>query len=450
MEQPNRIKDYLDSVLKQVRYVRVHQTLSSELGNHILDQKEAYEAQGANEEEALVKAIREMGDPIEVGTRLDRTHRPRPQWSMIVLTVILLAAGLFIRFFTSRLATNGVEYYYRQLMFTLVGMVLMIAVYKVDFTIIAKVPKTIFLSLAALTIGIILVTNPVYGRYAYGIYPLLLFPTAFAGLIYSMRNKGYQGVILCGIGFLVPLFLAFFIPSISSAFLLSLSCLILLTVAITQGLFNVRKLFALLLVYIPTLIAGCITLILAWRRLSLVFMPQLDSMGAGYMELLVRRILKESVWIGQGGAASPSDRPLLPGINEDFLLTYIIHRFGWIAFVIVSLLFIVFIVRALILCARQRSVLARLVSLSVILVMALQVVFYSAVNLGFHMFSPLSLPFISQGSSFLLVNMCLVGILLSVFRTGHFMKDESGGRKIPQKSFITYEDGRLTIDFKVH
>lgn len=80
----------------------------------------------------------------------------------------------------------------------------------------------------------------------------------------------------------------------------------------------------------------------------------------------------------------------------------------------------------------------------------MQIVMYTAVNLGFGIFSPLSLPLISQSNAFLLINMCLLGILLSVYRTGRFIKDQASKQSNPKKQFIKFEDGKLIVDLRLH
>ena len=96
MEQFSKIKIYLEKVINQVRYTKIRNELSHELENHILDQKDAYIAQVEDEETAVEKSILQMGDPVMVGTELDRAHRPRIEWSIVILTLILLLTGTII------------------------------------------------------------------------------------------------------------------------------------------------------------------------------------------------------------------------------------------------------------------------------------------------------------------------------------------------------------------
>ncbi len=455
MGQPCKVKDYLEQVLHQVRYRRIHPELSKELENHIQDQKSAYMAEGLEEEEALTGALKQMGDPVVIGTQLDRAHRPRLEGSMVVLIVLLILAGMVLRFFSSPQVFDGLEYYYTQMGVTLLGSGLMFLLYTLDFTILGKLPRIIFFSLVALGILAFFISPLANGQYRFVTHILILFPTAFAGIIYSMRNQGYGGLVFCGLCFLAPAFMAILTPSLTSLLIISLSCLTLLTVAVAQGHFKVRKPIAYLMMYIPAL--TCLTILFSriYHRLAMFSSPESDHGGTGYfLDFVVRNILASAKWIGQGnmpqGYEGMSIAQILPSINNDFLMTYTIHRFGWIAFFVVALLFAAFIIRATLLCLRQKSVLARLVSLSVVLTIALQVVCYMVPNLGLTLFAPLTLPLVSQGNSALLANMCLMGLILSVFRTGRFMRDPFGADKTKPSPFISYEDGRLIIDFKPH
>lgn len=460
MEQHIKTEQYLETVCSQIRYKKIHGEIRGELGNHINDQKEAYKARGIDDEAAELKALEQMGDPVAVGTELDRTHRPKPEWSIIALTALLLLAGTFMRFFSFLELGHGQDQFYRQLFFTVTGVCLTALFFYLDFTFIGKYPKAIFLSLAASVILIIAASRPVNGRYIYASCMLLLFPAAFAGIIYTMRNKGYRGILCCGLFFMLPFAISLYTPSVTSFLLIVVTCLLILTLSILKGWFGANKLYYLLLVYIPAaaftsaaLAAGVYEAL--HRRLALALSPSLDPMGAGYIGNITRQLLSGAKFAGQGalpgsfGGMSASQ--FLPGINNDFLLLYTIHRFGWLSFIIVAVLLAAFILRAFIVCAKQKSVLAFLVSTAVTMTFALQTLFYFAANLGFQLFAPLSLPLISQSSSYLLINMCLIGILLSVFRTGYFIRDRGAFPvRDPRKNpFLKFENGKLIIDFNI-
>jgi cell division protein FtsW (lipid II flippase) len=135
----------------------------------------------------------------------------------------------------------------------------------------------------------------------------------------------------------------------------------------------------------------------------------------------------------------------LPEIDTNFLLTYLIYDVGWIAFIIIMSVLLFFIIKGLMLCFRQKSALGTFVSVSVISTFTMQVFGYVIVNLGFPLFS-LSLPLISYGNIATIINLSLIGLMLSVFRTGDVVKDKHAGI-IQKDDFITWSDGKFIISF---
>ena len=453
MQQATKISHYLTIICEQIRWKKAHNVISEEIENHIIDQRNTFIANGLDEEAATDKAIKEMGDPILVGSQLDRTHRPKTEWSIIVLTGIALSLGLAIRIFVTYdsdmpwMLSNSI-------ISTVIGIGFMVIAYFLDFTIIGKHPKIIYFGLIAITIGIMLISPIINGQYFYIKFILLLFPSAFAGIIYNMRSKGYSGVILCGVYFALPTFIGMIIPSFSSANLYSITCLILLTVAIVKGWFNVKKLSAILLVYIPVFISAMFIFFITvfnspyqLKRLQVAIKPSLDPMGAGYIGTIIRDIISGAKFFGQGDLVLNS-KIMLPNIETDFLLTYLIHQFGWLTFIAIIAVILGFIIRSFILCSKQKSVLGRLVSTSVLITFTMQVVLYVTCNLGFILFSPLSLPLISYGGTAAIINMLLIGVMLSVFKSGYLVHDKHTSSIKRKNKFIEIVDGKLIIDLK--
>jgi len=368
LQLPAKICEYSKTVCEQIRWKKAHSIISKELEDHMIDQKSAFVAEGLDEEAAIDKAIEEMGDPVLVGSELDRTYRPKVEWGIVLLAGISLLTGLVLRALVSYgtgmplTLTNGA-------VGAVLGIGSMVLAYSLDFTTIGKYPKTIYFGLIALIIGVIAVSPVINGKYFYAQSILLFFPTAFAGIIYSMRTKGYLGIVMSGVLYIFPVLIGLYIPSLSSVILITLACLILLTI--------------------------------------------------GYM---------------------------LPDIEADFLLTYLIHRFGWIVFAVVMAVILAFIVRAFMLCSRQKSVLGKLVSTSVLITFTIQVILYVSSNLGFQLFSQLTLPLISYGRTAIVINMTLIGIMLSVFKSGDLVRDNLTETLLRKNKLVEITDGKIIIN----
>lgn len=458
MQQPNKIADYLEAVRQQIRWKRAQSSVLEEISNHIIDQKNAFICDGLDEEAATEKAIIEMGDPIIVGEQLDRAHRPRPDWPLLVMTATMLILGLVILFFVGPGIPLGEWMFQNQIIWAGIATLMMFGTYFLDFTIIGKYPSVVFFALGAITL-----VSSVFARTSINtsvIYPLLLFPAVFAGVVYRMRNQGHRGLILCGMAFIIPLYLSMIMGNITLHFLLWTCCFIILTAAVNKGWFKVRKLYAALILAIQTAIVVCTPFFMSlmgkkyiWDKMQVMIInPSSAPQGFGDVSAVIQRLLSHSQFIGHGlPVGEYGDNAAIAlgtAANTDFLLTHLIYRFGWIALIGVIVIFTAFIVRAIILCRRQKSVLGFLVSISIISTLSAQCIVYFCSNLGFYHLDPLSLPLFSYGGRALVTNMCLIGFLLSVFRTGNVVRDKAWGSVAKSSRFIQYDNGRVIIDLK--
>lgn len=252
MQSSTKINKFLETICEQVRWKKAHDMVSEEIGNHIIDQKDAFMDEGLDEEIAMDKAIEEMGDPILIGTELDRTHRPRTEWNIIIFTGIMILFGFGIRLLASY--EPDIPFMLgRSLVSTLIGIGCMAMAYFIDFTTIGKYPKSIFVGFTILIIGTMLVSPIIKMPYTYVQSMLLLYPVIISGIIYNMRSKGYLGIVLSGLFLIIPILIGIRVLSLPSIALCVLTFLTLITFAIAKGWFNVNKLKGILLVYVPAI-----------------------------------------------------------------------------------------------------------------------------------------------------------------------------------------------------
>ena len=87
---PDRISAFVEAVGAEIRWKKARPLLTEEIRTHLLDQRDACLAQGMSQTEAEAESLRQMGDPVEVGTQLDRVHRPAPKWGMLALVGLLI------------------------------------------------------------------------------------------------------------------------------------------------------------------------------------------------------------------------------------------------------------------------------------------------------------------------------------------------------------------------
>lgn len=356
MQQPDKAEEYLETVRQQIRWKRARHIVVEEIRAHLEDQKEAYLKDGSSEEEATSRAIAEMGDPVTVGEQLDRVHRPRPDWALLAITAALLLFGLLVPAATGGLVSGGLfgeSWFFNQAVYVGISIPVMLAAYFMDFTILGKYPKMTLVSFYVIFLICYFLTNgPFAGYRTCAITDLLvLFPTVFAGFVYGMRGRSYDGLILCMAAVLISALIALIMPDLTILFFLFVSCFIILTGAVLKGWFRVGKKAAIGILILPF---GCVMaaagLILyggnGIRRFQYIMNPGLAPDSYGYLGNQLQQILWHSKPIGAGMSSTGIDPCLISGYMTDmktnFLLTYITYRFGWIVLLVILGLLLAF------------------------------------------------------------------------------------------------------------
>ena len=439
-------RKYVDDLCGQIRWKRAHKRVAMEMTSHILDSSEAYVAQGLGEEAAVKKAIADTGDATTVGLEFDRVHRPAAQWGMFAWVTGFLVLGLAL----SMILFNELDSSQR-LVWTAVGLGVMMVAYFADFTLLGKWPWLVCLGTVVACWLLFYFVHPWRGVS----FPpwqfqniALGFPVIFAPVVFSLRNRGYVGLGLCLLAFWLLSHAAFVAPALSGFVHFSFVGMSLMIIAILKGWFGVNRLLGVLMVFLPYFIILMFMLFVlrqgSWMttRIITAFNPSSDPLAMGFLSLQIRELLSEAALIGQG--IMPQFFPQVWLYGELILLT-IIYRFGWLPFTAVVLGLAAFVTMLVLKAKRQRSGLGFFVSMAIILTFAMQVFMYLLYNLGF-IFTQISLPLISPGNLALIINMGLIGFMLSVFRTGNVVVEPTAPPA--RRRMLSWENGRIIIDFK--
>ncbi len=49
-------------------------------------------------ETALLKSVKQMGDPVLIGKQLDKAHRPKMEWSILLITAVLVVIAGIVQY----------------------------------------------------------------------------------------------------------------------------------------------------------------------------------------------------------------------------------------------------------------------------------------------------------------------------------------------------------------
>ena len=89
-----KIEVYMELVCSQIKFKDIHENIKEELVDHINNIVEENMEKGISLEESIDKAIKQMGDPYILGKELNKVHKPKPEWSILALTLVFTLIGI--------------------------------------------------------------------------------------------------------------------------------------------------------------------------------------------------------------------------------------------------------------------------------------------------------------------------------------------------------------------
>ena len=429
MPGPETIRDYLDTVTAQIRWKRARAAAARELATHLEDQRNEFLAEGHSPEEAERLAVEEMGDPVAVGTDLDRLHRPKSQWKMLCLLAVALGVWLALRL----VERWGVSYW-SEYVVSFGGIVLLAAglaagIYLLDYTLLAKaaLPLAVLLTAAA-ALGGRLQFQLGY-THDLGQYIILLLPVAMALAVYGLRSRGTGGLALCCLLGLLPA--VCYLPGSPLRFLWALwgappvlwvslfGVTGVLAAGVRLGAFGAqRRNWRLVAAYgAAVLVCLAVTYLrpgqLSMRREDMTWAWEIVSHAklAGMVEL--------------DPALMGNARLELRFTGYDGYMLAVLANYGWLGLALIQApeaAILIFDWRKL---RRQASLLGRLLGTAALAVLTWQAAAVLVQDLaGLRgLLTCFPYPFLSDGGTALVVDCALLGLLLSIFREEAIVRD---------------------------
>lgn len=431
---PETMQAYLEAVQAQIRWKRARPVLAQELGQHLEDQRDSFLLAGNSPEEAERLAVQDMGDPVTVGTELDRVHRPRPQWGLLGLTLALAVIGAVLRVTFFQIGgdyhanfTHALE---RVLPSLGLGTAAMLGMYFLDVSRLVRHARAVCGGALAVSLLPLVFLHSSYCTY-YITITAALCPLAYALWLYSFRNKGWKGFLLTVLGCGLFVLISRYWFHLTGLFLLLFSGLILTLYAAGRDWFGVGRwksasatLAAVFGFLAYLLFKGYLNSF--FLRVMIALRPELEREHRGYMGWMLKMFWEDvpplrsvtgeaAMSVNAGARVFGVGQELRPiNFSHDFLPASMAVSWGWVPLALVLAALAVLILWLLVKGLRQSYLPGRLVVLAVVLTLGFQTLFSAALNFGFVLFSA-SLPLI-VGNLQTVVDMALIGLALSVFR----------------------------------
>ena len=429
MPGPETIRDYLDTAAAQIRWKRARTVVVRELETHLEDQRQEFQAEGHPPEEAERLAVEEMGDPVAVGTDLDRLHRPKSQWKMLCLLAVALGLWLVLR-----LAERWGVSYWSEYVVSFGGIALLAAglaagIYLLDYTLLAKaaLPLAVLLTAAA-ALGGRLQFQLGY-THDLGQYIILLLPVAMALAVYGLRSRGTGGLALCCLLGLLPA--VCYLPGSPLRFLWALwgappvlwvslfGVTGVLAAGVRLGAFGARRRNWQMVAAYGAAVLVCLAVTylrpgqLSMRREEMTWAWEIVSHAklAGMVEL--------------DPALMGDMRLELRFTGYDGYMLAVLANYGWLGLALIQAPAAAILISGWRKLHRQASLLGRLLGTAALATLTWQAAAVLIQNLaGLRgLLTCFPYPFLSDGGTSLAVDCALLGLLLSIFRGESIARD---------------------------
>lgn len=433
--------EYLRAIEQQLRYKKAYPEIERELNDHMEDQKQAYLIKGMSEEEAEQRAVKEMGDPVVTGEALDRIHRPQTDWSLIIMAIALSLFGILMQCLIFPHMDNehiATTYQSRTILYNLIGIAVMVAVFFFDYRILGKYVWQIYgcflaVSFFLMMAGIHGLPWFIHGGYATafqaGNFCQILFIPIFAAFVYHFRDQGWRGMLRSFLILLVNdvFFLMLGYGSLTVGMVVQGVCVVLLIKAATKGIYGGNRrlevcVSALLLIGVPV---GMVLLLTctSWgqsglavyqiERLRAMLHPEQYADGAGYTVMQAQNVVASATLTGSGDLGFFQD---MSGAYSDYIISCALSYFGILAVLLIVAVILAFLGRILHISRNQSNTLGFLLGTAVFCTLLFKSMLYFAANLGIFPGTAVDMPFLSFGLNNAVSNDLLIGLVLSVNR----------------------------------
>ena len=439
-------KEFLNNVCNQIKYKPIRESIAEELENHIEEAKEEYMQEGIEEDIAEEKAVEQMGAAKEIGIKLNKIHRPKLDWKLLLIVVSLLFFGFLVVLIR---VNNGLKGYIttsnigKYITFLVIGIFSGTIVYFLDYKKLSRYSNILYLLATGLIIFTLLFGITLNGiPYLYvnnfisinpAIIAMPLYIIAFVGFINNLdKENKLQDIILkyvnVKINFnfveiillsILSLMLFMIVPSMASAGVLALTYIILATVKIVKlkenKVKNILKLWGSVMI-VGIVLSICVLGVspFRWSRLQVTLNPESDPEGAGWIAMNRKEIIESAKFFGE--AENMSDAIDLFDEGTDYAFISILAHYGWSVIIAIVLAIIAFSIKLIINAMKIKDNYGKFLIIGISCMFILQSIFNILINLNLWIDFSFNLPFVSYGGTNLIINIICLALILSIYR----------------------------------
>ncbi|HWH14529.1 MAG TPA: rod shape-determining protein RodA [Miltoncostaeaceae bacterium] len=356
---------------------------------------------------------------------------------MLLLAVgALLGVGLYVIDIATVTDVRGSPDYYvdRQMLFVVLGLIVMVAVASIDTTRLQSVPWVLLGGLLGALAVVFVIGSSAKGSTRWiDLGPFSLQPSELGKVVMiavlaalaverAQDSDPLRLTVLLTVVAAVPALVVFVQPDLGTAIVYGaiLMAVLLLIGAPWQHFAGFAAVLVVLVAMVLAVLpAAGVSVLKDYQveRLTAFVNSDRDRGDAGY------QLDQSKTAIGSGGAwgkgadgATQTNNDFLPEHHTDFIFAVVGEMFGFVGAALLVLLFGVVIWRALRITARAASQFEQVVAGGIAAMFMFQAFVNVGMNVGIMPITGIPLPFVSYGGSHTVTNMAAIGLLFAVNR----------------------------------
>jgi len=402
---------FVSEVTNHIKSKEAKDFVATELDFHLKQAKNTWIEKGLSEEIAENKAVEQMGSPSKLGRELNKLHKPKVDWFLLILLVAAMGLGflpVLVFGYTNDVIMNKV-------IFVILGVITAIGMMLLDYRKLERM-GWLFYTIGVVVLLILycfpnasMIGEPLIKIGPIAVDCLMAVPFFFLAWA-SFFNNNRLKVIHLVVVYLFSLYLFLIVSTLSSIFIYITMVFFMLWWS------KLGKKTALIITVVPI----CLFIIkvsVSWSsgyhldRFLGYLNPESDAGGAGFMYIRLKEVMSSAGWFGTYG-----DIKFIPAPDTDFVFASLTYYYGyWLALILVFVLSL-FVARLIVISYKINDRYGKLLLVGGLTLFVFQFIYNVGMILGLLPLAAISLPFISYGLTPTVFHALIMGIVLSVYR----------------------------------
>lgn len=414
-----QIKKFVNDVSNQIKYKPIRMEISKELETHIQEIKRDYMNNGMENSEAEARAVSQMGNAKTIGKSLNRIHKPKLDWKLLMLLLFLIGYGIINSIFKQAI-TDGYNYIAKAISYMVLSAGLGICLYFIDYRKIKKYSDLLY----AIATFVMLVPMITYnGDFSFNIFKIKFIPyilsiplyiIAFVG--YIDKNKFFESgfIIKTVILTIASLLIVSFISFINTIILATIYLIILIPRMNNERAIKFFISGIIIYLFLTTI---CITFLNGELKFDTGLLFEKKS---NYDEIFIgetkNKILTHSNLIGEANTEEISNSESIIYKQSQYTLLLLLGKLGIIPVLILIMIMTLVSIRIVYHAKNINDNYGKLLIIGLGMLYIIQAIINIFMNFSTRVNADINLPLITYGATYTIVNVCSMSIILSVYR----------------------------------